>query len=289
MEIDAMPGPHTPLVIRGSKAQADWNELESKTLPLRLAIDSLSQGVAHGAPNPQRVAINVLQAQLAKENYVFFSSHPHSFVTADQVKFFMNAYSLDSIKAIYNSLSPELKETVAAKMLALNIKSREAGLPGTMAAAFTVKDREGKDLSLSDFKGKYVLLDFWATWCVPCRASMPHMISLYQKYKDRNFDMIGVGDDDRDPGKWVAAIDKDGTGLWHQVLRGMNVEMFRSGKPNPRDLGEQYGIRALPTKILVDPEGKIIGRYTGSGPNGTDPDLDKMLEQMLIPATPGNK
>jgi thiol-disulfide isomerase/thioredoxin len=256
MTILKVPAPNGYLEIEGSPAQLEWKELYDRIK-----------------------AVNQSASLEAAESYAYFIAHPSSYVTADRVKYYTSVFSLDAIKMLYNKYSHEIKESVDGKRLAAEIKSREAGLPGTMAFVFHVKDKDEKDLSLSAMKGKYVLLDFWATWCVPCRASMPHMINLYKKYKDKNFIMIGVGDDDKNVKNWLAAIEKDGTGLWPQTLRGLDAQRFVRGIDNPRDLGQQYGVRALPTKILIDPEGKIIGRFDGQ--HSSDEEMEKMLAQLL--------
>lgn len=238
------------LEIQGSKTQEEWKELRQKT-----------QGVTG--------------AQLANISYDYFRSHPGSFVTADRIKFFTSVFSLDSIKLIYENFPVELKGSMDVKRLAAEIKSREVGIPGTRAYRFNVKDKDNKELSLESMKGKYVLLDFWATWCVPCRASMPHMISLNQKYKDKNFVLIGISDDDTNVRNWLLAIEKDGTAGWLQTLRGLDRQLYLQGVDNPRDLSQQYGVRSYPTKILIGPDGMIVGRYDSK--NGSDEDLERFL------------
>lgn len=235
--------------LKGSKSQAEWNELISRTRPLKLTKDSL-----------------------AEINHAYFKDHPGSYVSANQVMFFTSVFSLDSLKHLYDNYTDEIKESIDGRRLAAQIKSRTAGLPGTMAFQFSVKDKDGKNLSLADFKGKYVLLDFWATWCVPCRKSMPHKVGLYQKYKEKGFDVIAIADDDNRIQEWKAAIEHDGITMFHHTLRGINMELTRKGMPNPRDLDEGYGVRALPTLILIDPEGKIVGRF-----GSNEEKLDKML------------
>lgn len=256
MTISKVPAPNGYLEIAGSPEQMEWKVFYNKTKGLKQSVKSDAQ-----------------------EIYAYFIANPSSYVTADRVKYYTSVFSLDSIKTLYSKYSKEIRESADGRRLAAEIKSREVGLPGTMAFAFNVKDKDEKELSLVAMKGKYVLLDFWATWCVPCRASMPHMIGLYKKYKDKNFILIGIGDDDKNVKNWLAAIEKDGTGLWPQTLRGLNTQLFVKGIDNPRDLGQQYGIRALPTKILIDPEGKIIGRFDGQ--HSTDEEMEKMLARLL--------
>lgn len=265
--------------VKGSKTQDEWNDLKGQAQALQLTVDSLQKlhPATHGTANQSEAA--PYQSQIAKIYYNYFISHPNSYVSSDRVMYFTSAYNLDSLKHIYNNFSMAVKQSMGAKRLAAVIKSREVGLPGTAAFKFMVKDKDGKDLALTDFKGKYVLLDFWATWCVPCRKSMPYVISLYQKYKDKGFDVIAIGDDDKNALNWLAAIDHDGIGMFHHFLRGSNMEMARKGIPNPRDMDEQYGIHALPTKFLVDPDGKIIGRFEGD--DSSDVRLDTMLKDIF--------
>lgn len=117
----------------------------------------------------------------------------------------------------------------------------------------------------------------WASWCVPCREENPHMIKLFKKYNEKGLEIISIADDDDHVNKWKEAINKDGTCIWYQVLRESNKEKAMNGIFNPIDLNNLYGVRVLPTKILIDTEGKII--YNSSRKN--DYDLDEMLENIF--------
>ena len=114
---------------------------------------------------------------------------------------------------------------------------------------FTQNDVEGRPVSAADFRGKYVFIDFWASWCGPCRAENPNVLKAYNTYKDKNFTVLGVSLDD-DGARWKKAIEEDGL-PWVQVsdLKGFENEI--SG---------YYGIRGIPSTLLVDPEGKIIAK-----------------------------
>jgi thiol-disulfide isomerase/thioredoxin len=146
---------------------------------------------------------------------------------------------------------------------------------GLMALNFETKDINGKLLNLQSFRGKYVLLDFWASWCVPCRKSNPNLIILYHKYSTKGFDIIGIADDDQRQLQWKNAVKQDSTNLFHQVLRGVAVNTDKTNAVNPGDLHQLYNIQSLPVKILINPAGKIIGRYGDN--DKTDDDLDQAL------------
>ena len=148
------------------------------------------------------------------------------------------------------------------------------GAVGSMASGFKTTDINGKLLDLKEFRGKYILLDFWASWCIPCRKSNPHLIVLYHKYSAKGFDIIGISDDDQRQAKWKNAVKQDSTNIWHQVLRGA-AAITDKDTANPNDLHQLYNIQSLPVKILIDPAGKIIGRYGDN--DTTDDDLDKAL------------
>ncbi|MNE72996.1 Thiol-disulfide oxidoreductase ResA [compost metagenome] len=122
-----------------------------------------------------------------------------------------------------------------------------------------------------------MLLDFWASWCAPCRKGNPHLISLYSKYKDKGLEIIGISDDDSNLAAWKKAVEQDKIGIWKHVLRGL--KRTSKGYDKSEDISEPYAIHSLPTKILVDKNGVIIGRYGGGGEN--DEAMDKKLAEIF--------
>ena len=120
-----------------------------------------------------------------------------------------------------------------------------------MAMDFTQNDTLGRPVTLSSLRGKYLLVDFWASWCGPCRAENPNVVKVFQKYKDRNFHIIGVSLDR--PGqqeKWMKAIHDDKL-EWTHVS---DLQFWNN------EVAKQYGINAIPQNLLLDPEGKIIAK-----------------------------
>ena len=115
---------------------------------------------------------------------------------------------------------------------------------------FIQSDTSGVDIKLSKFRGKYVLVDFWASWCIPCRAENPHLVTAIQKYPNKDLEIISVSLDDK-AAPWMAAIKKDGIQMWKHTsdLEGWNNRV-----------AIKHRIRSVPANFLVDPNGKIIAK-----------------------------
>lgn len=191
----------------------------------------------------QDKAKKVLQEQFIAEN-------PDSYFSLLALRD-VAGYNMDvaKVEPLFLGLSEEVRSSARAEALALQIKAAKKTAVGQPAPQFTQNDTEGNPVSLSDFKGKYVLLDFWASWCGPCRAENPNVVAAFNKYKDKNFTVLGVSLDN--PGKkdaWLEAIEKDGL-EWTQVS---DLQGWKNAA------AQQYGIRAIPQNYLIGPEGKIL-------------------------------
>lgn len=151
---------------------------------------------------------------------------------------------------------------------------------GNEAPAFKGKNvyADKDSIALADFKGKVVILDFWASWCAPCRASMPHVLECYNKYHDKGLEVLCVADNDETPDEAVRAIEKDGTGAFYHILRGLVKLTDKEGKfdgyNRDHDIFGLYNIDRIPRKFLIDREGKIVFMVE------SDEQLDKALEEL---------
>ncbi len=203
------------------------------------------------------------QERFAAATYQFFRANPASLVTAYQLRYYVSKLRVDSLKRYYDRLGSKTQQTSYGKLILDELNKLSSGSPGSMAKNFITTDITNKPISLSDFKGKYVLLDFWASWCGPCRKGNPHLKELYVQYKNKGFEVIGVSDDDQDHAAWKKAVSMDGL-PWQQVLRGLKYDAAK-GFDKSTDISDLYGIHSLPTQILIDPNGKIIARYGGGG------------------------
>lgn len=190
---------------------------------------------------------------LSKANIDYALSNPD--VPAAAYLYYQNGRELPLIdmEEAFATFSPEVRESAFASDLAKTIESIKATAPGAPAIDFTLQDPDGNDITLSSLYGQYIILDFWASWCVPCREGMPAMKELYAKYHDKGLEILGISDDS-DPEDWKQAIEEDGL-PWLQTIDEFPV------KNAPARVISAYGLHYIPSYFLIDKEGKFIGKF----------------------------
>jgi len=187
-------------------------------------------------------------ATRTEKQWEFAKANPKSFFGLVALSEAANVKDAVRAQPILNAFSKDLLATDMGKELQQRLNASNLTAIGATAPLFTQKDVADKDVSLASFKGKLVLVEFWASWCSPCRAENPNLVKQYNTYKDKGFEILSVSLDS-DKKSWLAAIEKDGLPWTHvSDLKGWNNEV-----------GRLYGVRAVPASFLVGKDGKIVG------------------------------
>lgn len=257
------------------KFKQDYLDYDSVNLALIDEKDSSQQKISMEILEKLSKRINECQNITKAITISFIEHNPDSYVSATALYSYLNRISLKKASILFNLLTEEIKNSFTG-ILCLNIINEKKKTElGHVAPDFTINDINGKSISLSKFKGKYVLLDFWASWCIPCRENGPYLIQQFRKYHKRGLEIIGISQDS-DSLSWKNAVKKDKIDIWNQIL---SVPKTYGEIYNGLDLVEMYGVNYLPTYILIDPTGIIIARFTNS--QGRENSLSSKLEQLL--------
>jgi peroxiredoxin len=252
------PDSASKATITGTPLNASAAQLKAQLKPLRTEYDALlKQYMASRNAQMPAAELDKIEARAdANEDaqrqlqYAYVAAHPDDrfslFVLPQAVGYAPDA---KDYATRFAQLSPRLRATPQGVRIADKIKQLERVAVGATAPDFTQNTPDGKPLTLSSLRGKYVLIDFWASWCGPCRRENPNVVAAYNKFKDKGFTILGVSLD-KDTGReaWLKAIEKDGL-AWNQVS---DLKYWQNAA------AKDYGVQAIPQNFLIDPSGKIV-------------------------------
>lgn len=240
--------------VTGSASQRDFDEFKKTFNPLFEKLSAMSQQL--NAQPESRRPDSLMTAYKAHVEHIrsavdaFVNAHRNSPV-APFVVLVTGEMEQDgpTLERRFNNLDQSAQQGFYGKILRQQIDDSKVGAVGSPAIDFTQATPEGQMVSLSSFRGKYVLVDFWASWCGPCRMENPNVVKAFNKFKNKNFTIVGVSLD-KDRAAWTRAI-KDDKLVWTQVsdLKFWNNEA-----------AARYKIQAIPQNVLVSPEGVIVAR-----------------------------
>lgn len=206
----------------------------------------------------------------------FIKNNPDAYISLDIMEMFAGVIQPATFEPMWMSLSDRLRNTDKAKEWKVRLEEAKKFDVGSKSIDFTLTSVKGTPVSLSSFRGRYVLLDFWASWCAPCRAGHPELINIYNKYKGNKFEILAVSLDNKKEA-WLKAIKEDKL-PWMQAsdLKGA------SGK-----VAKMYNIAQIPQNLLIDPDGVIVGRNLTGKP--LDEKLSELISGAVVAQQPARK
>lgn len=240
--------------ISGSKSQKTYERYLSEISGVRAKIKIVTKEYMEA-----NKSFELDKAKIAEKKYLkmvaerkdktvnFIKNNGNSYVSAYLALQINRNTDYNDLKIISESLSADILRSDQLSWLPKRLKIEERVAPGKVAPKIVLNDMNGEEFDLASLKGKYVLLDFWASWCGPCRELIPELKKFYAKHKDNNFEVVAISTDRRKK-DWIMALNEEDTN-W------INLHQSKRGAKSPSKI---YGVRAIPHTVIISPEGKIV-------------------------------
>jgi len=261
---------YASIEVRGSKSHEDYLDYTKRLEDLAAQEDLLYAKWGKGSKEEQVILESAI-AKLADSQMVrvegYIKEHPGTHLSMTLVREIATMGSYDQVNRIFGTLDLSLQNSEAGKHVANRLKLLRRSELGMEILNFTQNDIMGKPVKITDLRGKYVLIDFWASWCGPCRAENPNLKNAFNRYKNKDFTILGISLDEKED-NWKRAVKEDQL-PWIQISEVNGLK---------NTVASYYGIVGIPSTLLIDPQGKIIAR------NLRGAKLDKKLAEIFEPA-----
>lgn len=262
---------------KGGQFSKQLDQFNQSFAPLTTAIFALSTQQQLWKNQELQDSVRKIREHLGelaiKKSHVtmdYITQHPDNLFALYLFTTRMKSLPNNKVSDIYNQFPQDLQKSIYGIAVKDFLTKTETTALGKDMVPFSGRSLTGELIHSKDFLGKYLLLDFWGSWCQPCRKSHPHLLALYNRYRSKGFEIVGIAQErgSEPESSWKRAVAEDGVN-WRHLLNNQQ-------KPK-QDLVSDYHVGAFPTKILIDPNGKIIWKGVGNAGNELDAKLTELL------------
>lgn len=268
IRIEAEQGKLREAKISGSNAEKEEELLSERLINVQTKLEEVENSYSNSMTDIEKDSVIKLYQSLQQEEISiyqgFVKEFPNSFVSSHLLDIYASTWGKETTQKLFEQFSPEIKNSEYGKRIARFIELNKNPKVGEQFVDFSMSDQSGNTKQLSGYKDKVVLLEFWASWCGPCRQENPNLVNTYNRFHPKGFEIFAVSLDIKKD-RWLEAIDKDGL-IWEHVSE-------LNGDENTACL--IYGINGIPDNFLIDRNGIIVGR------NVRGEDLDDKLAELL--------